>query len=79
MINVEKTVLVKAGINQVWDIVSDMGGVYKYHPLVKKSPVLSENAVGIGATRRCEFYDGSSVVEKITELKEGKELEGRAQ
>lgn len=74
MINVEKTVLVKAGINQAWDIVSDMGGVYKYHPLVKRSPVLSENAVGIGATRRCEFYDGSSVVEKVTELKEGKEL-----
>lgn len=74
MIKVEKTVLIKAGISQVWDLVSDMGGVYKYHPLVKKSPVLSENSAGIGATRRCEFYDGSSVVEEITALKEGKEL-----
>ena len=74
MIKVEKTVLIKAGISQVWELVSDMGGVYKYHPLVHKSPVLSQNAFGIGATRRCEFYDGSSVVEEITELKEGKEL-----
>ncbi len=74
MINVEKTVLINAGISQVWDLVSDMGGVYKYHPLVDKSPVLSESAFGIGAKRRCEFYDGSSVVEEITDLKEGKEL-----
>ena len=55
MINVEKTVLINAGISQVWDLVSDMGGVYKYHPLVDKSPVLSESAFGIGAKRRCEF------------------------
>ena len=74
MIKVEKTVLVKADIRQVWDVVSDMGGVYKYHPLVDKSPVLSENAFGIGATRRCEFYDGSSVVEEVVGLKEGEEL-----
>lgn len=74
MINVEKTVLVNAGIAQVWDIISDVGSVYKYHPLVNKSPQLSKNASGIGSKRRCEFYDGSSVVEEVVGQKEGEEL-----
>lgn len=74
MINVEKTVLVNAGIAQVWDIISNIGDVYKYHPLVSKSPQLSENASGIGAKRRCDFYDGSSVVEEVVGMKLGEEL-----
>ncbi len=74
MIKVEKTVLIKAGINKLWNIISDVGGVYKYHPLVNNSPVLSTNSSGIGATRRCEFYDGTSIVEKIVGLKEGEEM-----
>jgi len=74
MIKVEKTVLVNAGINQVWNIISDVGGVYKYHPLVDKSPQLSKNASGIGSKRRCDFYDGSSVVEEVVGMKEGEEL-----
>ena len=74
MIKVEKTVLVNAGINHVWNIISDVGGVDKYHPLVDKSPQLSKNASGIGAKRRCDFYDGSSVVEEVVGLIEGEEL-----
>ena len=62
------------GINQVWNIISDVGGVYKYQSLVNKSPQLSKNASGIGSKRRCEFYDGGSVVEEVVGMKEGEEL-----
>jgi hypothetical protein len=39
---------------------------------VERSPVLSTNRTGLGAARRVELYDGSSVVEEVTSLDEGR-------
>jgi len=73
-LHVEKTIPINAPIQKVWQVIDDFGGVYKYHPVVEKSPMLSENATGLGAKRRCEFYDNTSVVEEITEYKPGEYL-----
>jgi len=74
MITVAKTVLINASDKEVWNIIADVGGIHNFHPLVDKSPLLSTNAQGISATRRCEFYDGTSVVEEVIEWQEGKKV-----
>lgn len=73
-LHVEKTIPINAPIQKVWQVIDDFGGVYKYHPIVEKSPMLSEIATGLGAKRRCEFYDNTSVVEEITDYKPGEYL-----
>ena len=68
------TAIVRAPVSRVWDTISDVGTVKDWHPKVKHSPVLSAESTGVGATRRCEFYDGTSVVEQVTEAVEGRLL-----
>ena len=55
----------------VWAAVADIGGVHRWHPKVRQSPLLSEANEGLGAKRRCDFYDGTSVVEEVTDWVEG--------
>ena len=74
MRNVAVTKDVNAPAERVWEVISDYGGVHKFHPMVKTSPILTKNARGLGAKRRCEFYDRTSVVEEITKWDEGKSI-----
>lgn len=69
---VSKTMTVNLPADKVWTILSDFGGLHKFHPKVKNSPLLTEDGPGLNCTRRCEFYDGSSVVERVTHWDEGK-------
>lgn len=62
---------INASADRVWEILADFSNVKNFHPLVSKSPMLSQNNKGIGATRRCEFYDNTSVVEKVIAWQEG--------
>lgn len=55
----------------VWEIISDYANIKNYHPFVDTSPMLSGHERGIGATRRCEFYDNTSIVEKVVDWQEG--------
>ena len=66
--------IVEADIGRVWALVSDIGGVHHWHPKVKQSPLLSDNSTGPGARRRCEFYDGNSVVEEVVDWVEGESV-----
>ena len=59
---------------KVWQVLADFGGIYKYHPGVETSPLLSENNEGLGARRICHFYDKSSVVEEVVDWSEGRKL-----
>ncbi|MFT5680586.1 MAG: hypothetical protein ACI8RZ_001492 [Myxococcota bacterium] len=65
---------IEAPASRVWDAVADIGGVHRWHPKVKQSPLLSETLQGPGASRRCEFYDGTSVVEEVVDWVEGESL-----
>ena len=57
---------------RVWEVLADWGNVDKWHFSVEKSPIMDGKTFGLGAKRTCYFYDGTNVVEEITEYKEGK-------
>ncbi len=65
MTKLSHTHRIQAKPEQIWPALADVGYVHHWHPKVKASPVLSDHAEGLGATRRCEFYDGTSVVEEV--------------
>jgi ribosome-associated toxin RatA of RatAB toxin-antitoxin module len=67
---ITRTVIVNATLDRVWEVVSHVGSVQQWHPLVKRAPVLSPEPTGVGAQRRCEFHDGTSVVETVTASKD---------
>ena len=62
---------VHASPDQVWSIVSDVTTVARYHPSVKTADLLTPSPTGIGAARRCNFYDGTDVREEVVEVEEG--------
>lgn len=67
--------IVNSPVKAAWKTVAeDFGGIYKYHPRVKYSPLISTTTVGIGTARRCEFYDKSTVDEEIVGWDEEKEV-----
>lgn len=64
------TATINASLDAASEAVSNVGRVEGWHPQVKRSPVLSPEPTGMGAQRRCDFYDGTSVVETVTALKD---------
>lgn len=71
------TRIVNASSAEVWAIVGNVSTVDGWHPDVASAELLSPEATGIGATRRCFFYDGTSVREEVVELDEGARLRMR--
>lgn len=65
-----QSVKIDSKLKDVWHTFSDMSGIVNYHPWVVRSPLLSECNTGIGASRRCEFLDNTSIIETITDLHE---------
>ena len=74
MATVSKTLRLAVPAEKAWAIISDYGAIHKYHPGVERSPILNGIERGVGAIRRCEFYDGSSVVEKVISWQDGRSL-----
>jgi uncharacterized protein YndB with AHSA1/START domain len=74
MNNVSATTIVHAPIARVWETIADVGTIAQWHPGVAKSPVLTPNHTGMGASRQVELYDGSTAVEQVTSLDEGRSL-----
>ena len=70
MSTVTSTATVNASLDASWEAISNVGNVERWHPEVKRSPVLTPEPTGMGAQRRCDFYDGTSVVETVTALKD---------
>ncbi|MFT4627943.1 MAG: ribosome-associated toxin RatA of RatAB toxin-antitoxin module [Myxococcota bacterium] len=66
--------VVRASPEAVWAIVSDVTTVAQYHPSVATADLLSASATGLGATRRCNFHDGSSVREEVVDVSEGRRV-----
>ena len=65
---------VDAPASRVWAALADFSGVHRFHPYVQKSPLLSEQNGGVGAMRRCDFYDGNHIVERVSAWNEGHSL-----
>lgn len=64
------TRLIDADVETVWNQIKDVALVENWHPAVKYTDLLSDKPTGLGATRRCNFYDGTDVVEEIIALDE---------
>lgn len=70
----EMTKRVNASAADVWSAFDDWGGIWRFQPWVVRSPLLSQNNEGVGAKRRCEFVDKTSIVETITRIDEGRAI-----
>ena len=58
----------------IWAALADFQGVHKFHPIVDTVDQLTAHDRGLGAGRRCNFYDGTSVVEKVTDIEDGRRV-----
>ncbi|NOY63438.1 MAG: SRPBCC family protein [Gammaproteobacteria bacterium] len=75
MRKVATTLEVSVSAARVWEVISDFGNVHRFHPLVRRAPIVGEIERGVGATRRCEFYDSTSVVERVVNWVDGEFIE----
>jgi uncharacterized protein YndB with AHSA1/START domain len=67
--------VVEAPIERVWSVLSDFGGIHRYHPGVETSPITRGTpASGVGAERVCNLYDGNHLTERVAESEDGKRL-----
>lgn len=62
---------IDAPANRVWGVIADYYNVQMFHPFVEKVDRLSEKSCGLGAKRRCNLYNNTSVVEEVIEWDEG--------
>jgi ribosome-associated toxin RatA of RatAB toxin-antitoxin module len=68
-------ILINAAPDKIWGILSDLELLEKYDPTVKKSTLISDNKMGIGAKRKVDMRDGKNwFEEKVTEFKPGEAL-----
>jgi uncharacterized protein YndB with AHSA1/START domain len=74
MNQLSNTTVVHAPIDQVWQTIADVGTIADWHFGVAHSPALTAHRTGLGATRRIELYDGSTVVEEVTSVDEGRSV-----
>ena len=71
-IRVERTIDLPS--SQLWDAMKNFGDIENFHPLIKASPLLGNQAEGIGAQRRCDFYDGNWVKERVLDWQDGRSM-----
>ncbi len=60
--------------DRAWEVLADFSGIHRFHPAVEHSPLLGEQNGGLGAERRCDFYDGNSVTERVIGWEDGKSM-----
>ena len=72
MIHVEKKLVVNVSKEKVWEVLKDFGSVEKFAATIEKSPVISDQKIGLGARRKCYFNDGSNLVEEIVDYQDGR-------
>lgn len=60
--------VIKADIDKIWPLIEDITLIDTWHPGVETTDQLSDNAIGMGAVRRCNFYNGNQAVEEVIAL-----------
>ena len=74
MTTLKHEILINVPKSQVWDMIADLGGVVKFHPLVTKSYYVTDEKQGTGAARVCELGPNTSVNETAIAWKEGESI-----
>ena len=72
--HISETMRVNLPGGSVWAVLDDFGGIERYAPTIERSPILTENATGLGAMRKCEFYSGGSLIEEIIDYEGGQTM-----
>jgi len=63
---------INAGKEEVWEVLADFGGIYRWNPGVRHSYSTSESCHGLSATRHCELLKGDDYLdENILEWRDG--------
>jgi hypothetical protein len=63
--------VVAAAQAEVWAVLSDLESAERYDAFIERSSYISEVRSGVGAARRCDLPDGSSVEERVIAWDEG--------
>ncbi|OJJ18301.1 hypothetical protein BKI52_26140 [marine bacterium AO1-C] len=71
MTYIEKSLIIDAPKNVVWEALADFGAIKKFHKGLKDSYATSEANGGLGATRHCDLKPMGSIEERITRWEEG--------
>lgn len=72
MITTERSIDIEAPADRVWAVLGRFMHIDDFHPRVSKVDVLSDATTGVGASRRCHFKDGTSVIEKVIDWQDGR-------
>lgn len=64
--------VIQASASEVWSVVGEFHDVHAFHPFVESVDTLAEVHRGVGASRRCNLYNESSLVETVVEWDEGR-------
>lgn len=67
----ENSLRINLPANQIWQVLDNYGDIKKFALTIQSSEIVGELTTGLGAKRKCTFNDGSSLVEEITEYKQG--------
>ncbi|MEM7112136.1 MAG: SRPBCC family protein [Chloroflexota bacterium] len=63
---------IHAPASKVWEVIADYHNADVYHPLLASVERLNEIDQGVGASRQCNLYNNSSIVETVTEWENGR-------
>ncbi len=58
-----------------WQVLQDLGAVYRYNPFVKSAEMISDRKCGVGARRKCVHHDGTETLEVVTGWVEGRSMD----
>ena len=67
MIHYERILDIDATPDALWAVIGRFMHIDEFAPLVKSVDALTDGEDGIGSKRRCNFDDGTSVVEEVTQ------------
>jgi hypothetical protein len=67
VIHHQRTLDIDAAPEAVWAVLGRFMHIDEFAPLVKSVDALTDGEDGTGSKRRCNFDDGTSVVEEVTE------------
>ncbi len=71
MTTFKKQITINTPKHKLWETVSDLGNVYRFHPGVKKSYYTNNQKPGIGAARICELQPSGKILETVKKWNEG--------
>ena len=72
---ITRKISIKAPKQKVWEALADFGNVFKLSPNLEQSYLTSDQKVGVGATRHCDFvFMGAQVEERIVKWNEGESI-----